>query len=305
MKIEYKTLSGLGKNLFLTVIGTLLLSFATGVFILPYNLVVGGISGFAIVLNAPVPIGEDVWIAVITLLLFVLGAFCLGRDFALKTLVSTIVYPLGVSLFSHVASSEFLDGFFDIAGSSYGEIGVLLAAIFGGVLTGAGCALAFLGGGSTGGVDIIAFIICKIFKKAKSSVVIFALDASVIVAGIFVNRDFVLMLLGIVCAFLTALMIDKVFLGRSRAFIAHIISEKSEEINRGVIDKIDRTSTIIKGNGGYTGKEYDILMVSFTVNQYADLLRLVTDIDKKAFITVHPAHEINGEGFSHSLPDDK
>jgi uncharacterized membrane-anchored protein YitT (DUF2179 family) len=46
-------------------------------------------------------------------------------------------------------------------------------------------------------------------------------------------------------------------------------------------------------------------MVSFTVNQYADLLRLVTEIDKKAFITVHPAHEINGEGFSHSLPNDK
>ena len=121
----------------------------------------------------------------------------------------------------------------------------------------------------------------------------------------FIYRDLVLTLLGIVCAFITALMIDKVFLGRSREFIANIISEKSAEINRQIIDKVDRSTTVINARGGYTGREYDILMVSFTMNQYADILRIVNEVDRNAFVTVHPAHEISGEGFSRDLPKEK
>ena len=151
-------------------------------------------------------------------------------------------------------------------------------------------------------MNIIALVLCKFFKSLKSSVMIFVIDSSIIVIGMFINGDFVLTLLGIVCAFLTAIMIDKVFLGRSRAFVANIISERHVEINRAIIERIDRTTTIIRGNGGYTGREYSVLTVSFTMNQYADLLRIVNEIDERAFITIYSAHEINGEGFSRDLP---
>ena len=303
MKTDMNKLHIRLRNILLTVLGTLLLSFATSVFILPYNLVVGGISGLAIILSAIIPLAKEVLIAIVTVLLFVIGVLALSRGFAIKTLVSTIVYPIGVSLFSYIASTDVLGGFFHMPTSANGEIGVLLAAIFGGVFTGAGCALAFLGGGSTGGVDIIALVLCKFFKSLKSSVMIFVIDSSIIVIGMFINGDFVLTLLGIVCAFLTAIMIDKVFLGRSRAFVANIISERHVEINRAIIERIDRTTTIIRGNGGYTGREYSVLTVSFTMNQYADLLRIVNEIDERAFITIYSAHEINGEGFSRDLPN--
>lgn len=305
MKIKINNPKRTLKNILLTVFGTLLLSFATSVFILPYNLVTGGISGLAIIVNYLLPIGEEIWIAVFALSLFLLGLLLLSSSFATKTLVSTIVYPIGVSFFSYLVSPDVLDGFFYLHGSVHNEIGVLLAALFGGVFIGAGCAIAFLGGGSTGGVDVIALIIAKFFKKAKSSVIIFLIDAGIIVIGMFIYRDLVLTLLGIVCAFITALMIDKVFLGRSREFIANIISEKSAEINRQIIDKVDRSTTVINARGGYTGREYDILMVSFTMNQYADILRIVNEVDRNAFVTVHPAHEISGEGFSRDLPKEK
>ena len=305
MKIKIKTPKRTLKNILLTVFGTLLLSFATSVFIFPYKLVTGGISGLAIIVNYLLPLGEEIWIAIFTVGLFLLGLLLLSRDFATKTLISTIVYPIGVSFFSYFVSPDVFGGFFYLHGSVHNEIGVLLAALFGGVFIGAGCAIAFLGGGSTGGVDVVALIIAKFLKNAKSSVLIFFIDASIIVIGMFINGDLVLTLLGIVCAFITALVIDKVFLGRSREFIANIISEKSDEINKQIIDRVDRTTTVINARGGYTGRDYDLLMVSFTMNQYADILRIVNEVDKYAFMTIHPAHEISGEGFSRDLPKEK
>lgn len=286
------------KNIFLTVLGTLLLAFATSVFILPYDLVVGGMSGLAILFNAIFPIGKELWVTIVSISLYLLGLIFLSKDFAMKTLISSIVYPLGVALFSPLASPEVLGGMFYLPGSGYGDVAILLAALFGGIITGAGCAITFLGGGSTGGVDIIAFILCKYVPKIKESHALFACDALIVITALFVMRDLVLILLGIICAFVTALVIDKIFLGEKRAFIAHVISSEFEKINQEIIEKIDRTTTVIEARGGYTGKVHQMLMVTFTINQYADLMNIINQNDKNAFVTIHPAHEINGEGFS-------
>lgn len=286
------------KNIALTVLGTLLLSLATSVFILPYDLVVGGMSGLAILFNALFPIGKELWVTIVSISLYLLGLIFLSKDFAMKTLISAIVYPAGVALFSPLASPDILGGMFYLPGSGYGDVAILLAALFGGIITGAGCAITFLGGGSTGGVDILAFIFCKYVKKPKQAHVLFAIDALIVVIALFVLHDLVLILLGIICAFVTALVIDKIFLGENRAFIAHVISNASDVINQEIIEKIDRTTTIITARGGYTGKEHQMLMVTFTINQYADLMNIINQNDKNAFVTIHPAHEINGEGFS-------
>lgn len=286
------------KNIALTIIGTLLLSIATSLFILPYDLVVGGMSGLAILLNAAFPIGKELWVTIITVTLYLMGLIFLSKDFALKTLISSIVYPLGVAFFSWLASPDVLNGIFYLPGSNYGQIGILLAALFGGIFTGAGCAVTFLGGGSTGGVDILAFTIRKYFPKLNHAHVLFSIDAVIIAIALFVLHDLALILLGITSALLAALTIDKLFLGENRAFIAHVISSASDRINAEIIERIDRTTTIIEARGGYTGKEHQMLMVTFTINQYADLMSIINRNDKNAFVTIHPAHEINGEGFS-------
>ena len=175
------------KNMGLVVVGTLILAFGTALFILPFDLVCGGISSIAIILNNLLSvdfISIDTLITLITWTLFFIGLIFLGKNFALKTLISTIVYPIGISLFSKLYDPQFMNGIFCIDQSQYSEIAILLAALFGGVLVGAGCALTFLGGGSTGGVDIFASLICKIFKKLRSSVVIFCIDAITIALGL-------------------------------------------------------------------------------------------------------------------------
>ena len=303
MKLKYSKRDVLrsAKNILTIVVGTLILSFGTSVFMLPYDLVTGGVSGYAIVFSQIIPsdvLSVEMIITILTWAMFFLGLFVLGKSFAMKTLISTIVYPIGVAMFSNITSAEFLDGFFNLNTSAYSGVGVLLATLFSGVLVGLGCALSFLGGGSTGGVDVIAFTICKLFKRLRSSVVIFIVDASAVVLGMFVIGDFALSLLGIVSAFVAALVVDKVFIGGSKAFVAHIITDKPDEINKLVIEKLDRTSTIINAVGGYSGVEKKMLMVSFSMNEYSELMNIINQTDKEAFMTVNQAHEINGEGWT-------
>lgn len=289
------------KNILFVIVGTSLLAFGTGIFIVPFDLVTGGVSSAAIIINHFLSFegSMDLYISVITWSLYVIGCIILGKGFAIKTLISAIVYPIAFSLSYRLVDPNILDGFFDLANNpKYNEISIILAAIFGGAFVGAGCAITFLGGGTTGGFDVVAFTICKYFKKAKSSVIIFLTDVALILLGVVVIRDLIISLLGIASAFVCAIVIDKIFLGETKAFIAQIITPEYEKINQEVIDKLDRTTTILDCVGGYTKEDKKIVMVSFTVREYADLIGIISRYDKNAFITIHRAHEINGLGWN-------
>ena len=216
----------------------------------------------------------------------------------MSSLVFTITLPL-VTYYSEVGFGGFLD--ITTYTISTGEIDYALAiisAVFAGVVIGFGCALVFRGGGSSGGFDVIALILEKYVRGAKKSVLVFAFDAGVVLFGAFALQNLVMTLLGVTSAFVNALVIDKCFIGEKRAFIANIISDKSEEIRRGIIERLDRTCTIINAVGGYTGDKREMIMVSFTMPEYANLITIIESIDKNAFVTIHRAHEIDGEGFT-------
>lgn len=291
----------IAKNFLLIVIGTTILAFGVSVFILPFELVTGGVPGIAVIINRLIPIEfitEAMWVTIITWVLFFVGWILLGKTFALKTLTSTIVYSLVVNVAGLLVSPDVLNGFFYLQGSKYNEIAIVLAAVFGGACVGAGCAITFLGGGSTGGVDILSLSISKYFPKIESSTSIFIIDGGLVLLGMFIINDFVLTLLGIVSAFICALIVDYLFVGKSKEFVAFIVSSSYDEINKQIIEKMDRTTTYIKSKGGYSQKEIDMLMVSFTMNEYSKLLSIVSIIDKNAFVTISRAHEINGKGFT-------
>ncbi len=299
-KLKTETLKNF-KNILLVATGTLILSFGTAIFIIPFDLVVGGVSSMAILIDKLLPfeyITVDMLIFFITWSLFLLGLIVLGRNFALKTLISAIIYPIGISIFSKLVSGEVFGGFFCLKATEYTHIAVILATLFGGLLVGTGCALAFSGGGSTGGVDIIAFILCKFFRRLKSPKVIFIVDTLTILSGVFIIGDMALTLLGIISAFIGATVIDKIFLGGSRAFVAQIVSENHSKICKEIIYKLGRTATLTDAVGAYSGKPKKIVSVSFTMNQYAELINIINNLDKNAFITIHQAHEINGEGWT-------
>lgn len=289
------------KNFLLVVAGTLILAFGCAVFVVPFNLVTGGVTGISIIINeiiaGAIPI--DLVIGIITWGLFFLGLIVLGWDFALKTLVSTIIYPIAISLFMRLVAPDVLGGILHLVSSPHADIALIISALFGGLCVGTGCALTFLGGGSTGGVDIIAFIICKFVKRWKSSTIIFIIDAVTVICGLFVIRDLIVTLLGVISAWIGAMVIDRIFIGNDKAFTAQIVSDKYEELNLAIRNEVRRTTTMFVASGGYSREAKTVLSVTFTMGQYATLMNVIKRIDPTAFVSISRAHEINGEGFTY------
>lgn len=300
LKIDKYDVWSVIKHFFFVAIGTGILAFGTAIFLVPEQLVTGGVSGLAIVLDGFIPgdLGEDFYITILTWSLFFLGWIFLGNNFALKTLLSTILYPIMYWSCTLLLSEDVLDGYFIIYKTNYPDIAVLIAAVLGGACVGVGCAIAFKGGGSTGGVDVLALLFSRMFKKVKSSYIIFAIDAAIVVAGIFVVRDMVLSLLGIASAFICALMIDKVFLGNDGAYIAQIVSDEYEIITKGIIKQLDRTATIVDAVGAYSGEKKKMIIVSFSIREYADLINIINHADPDAFLTISRAYKNHGEGWT-------
>ena len=213
-----------GKNILLVFAGTLILAFGVAVFILPYRLVVGGVSGFSVllerILSFPALTADRV-IAILSWLFFFLGLIALGWRFAVKTLLSTALYPLFIAVFMLLVDPTVFGGIFYLQGSALSELALMLAATVGGAIIGLGCALTFLGGGSTGGIDVLAFIVCKAFPRLRHAYVLFVIDSLIVLGGLLIFRDLPLSLLGILSSLFTAIVIDRLLSRREAAATSH------------------------------------------------------------------------------------
>ena len=284
-------------RVFLIVLGSAVLAFGTAIFLTRLEIVSGGLSGIAIIIQHFIGGADqyiDIMVAGASVVLFFVGLFFVGKDFALKTLVSTIAYPAFLSLFLR------LEYFQNIAllVSANGAVGnILICGIFAGVFVGAGVALTFLGGGSTGGVDIIIVLLAK-NTKLNESIASFLIDATIILLSIIlIPGNTINSLCGIISAFVVALMIEFVYVNQTASIQADVISDSWEDISRFAQDEMGRGATIIKAEGGYKGEERIILRVVFDRRQFDAFKKYVAKVDPKAFITYTQTNAVYGEGF--------
>jgi len=295
-------------HVILIIVGTLFLTFGTAAFLTPYNIVTGGVSGIAIaVQNAIYGNTEnaknivDIIAVSLNIVLFIVGFFFLGKKFSVQTFLSVLIYTASFPLFIRVFH---VDQWFNLEGGYDPSIQpidprftILLAALCGNTFVGIGVALTFLGGGSTGGVDVLALILNK-YWKVKTSIATFVIDASVIIIGFIISKDLVTAIVGVIGAFVSALLIDKIFVGTSESFIATIISDHYEEINDFVIRELDRSTTMINAIGGYSKGDKKMIRVVFGKKEYTQFIDFIRKVDPNAFISIAKAHEIRGEGFT-------
>lgn len=288
-------------NYFLIILGTFLLAFGSVIFLEKSNLVAGGVSGIAIIVQhiSRVATGNealliyDYVIYGLMVAFWVIGLIFLGKDFALKTLLSTLVYMGLSTLFLRVPFFKELA----IQFASSGDAGnLILCAIFGGVFIGAGVAITFLGGGSTGGVDVLQLIISK-YTRIKESISSFIIDAVVIVVGMCVMQQWIPALCGILSSVVTAALIEIVYIRNQTAYQVDIISQKWEEISKYAQDELERGATIIRAEGGYKGDERVILRVVFDKSQYDKIRHFIASVDPNAFVTFTQTNAVFGEGF--------
>lgn len=273
-------------NVLIIILGNLALALGTSLFVLPHNIINGGTSGVSIIVEEVFGIDPEIIIFILCWGLFIVGAFVLGKLFALKTLLSTFLYPLFVSIFANM--QYFQELAIEITNP-------LLAALAGAFFTGFGLGIVYRVGASTGGFDVISLVLQKYFK-IKLSVSTFLIDTIIIFLGL-ISLSLENALYGIVCVLLTAIIIEKITISGTNSYMAHIISDKSEAINNYLNNVLERGTTLIKAEGGLTKNEKLVIEVVFNEKEYYDIKKNIYMIDEKAFISTYKTINTYGNGF--------
>lgn len=266
-------------------LGNFILALGVACFILPNNVLTGGVAGIAIVLVPILKIDVNIMINALTIGLFVLGSFILGKKFALKTILSTLCYPTFLTLLSYIPVKYFyMDAY--------------LATIYGGVFMGIGVGLVFRTGASTGGTDIPPLIIHK-FTRISLPLLVLITDALTVAAGAVVY-GLQAALTGIISVWVSSFMINKTLLiGGHDAKNVLIVSSKYKEIMEIIHKELERGTTILQATGGYSEECKPVLMAVVSKKQYPLLQQIVSHNDDEAFVIVMDATEVQGLGFTY------
>lgn len=272
----------------LKFVGTILLGctvFSLGfdLFLDPNNINVGGITGIAMILRELLGFGSiGAYFAAINIPLFLLGYKELGRRFFIGSMLGMLFSTVLLDLLTIIPVPK---------------IDLMLAALYGGGLTGLGLGLVFLAGASTGGSDIMAKLLRKRFRRLKLSRLMLILDIITVTLTGIVFHDITRTLYSALPLYVSALVMDSVIYGLDYSSMALIISDKYSEIVAEIARKLERGTTLLDAHGGYHGDSRQVVMCAIRRRQITELKDLVSRIDPNAFMILQDAHQVLGEGF--------
>jgi uncharacterized membrane-anchored protein YitT (DUF2179 family) len=305
-KITKEKLKKETKNVLLVLLGCFVLALADEIFIVPCNIVNGGVDSLGVILNHLW--GEklhlditDIVIGISQVLLWILGCFTLGKKFSFHTLLGSVAFPffytimMRLGLRDAVGITAFYARNSNPDGTPYLST-LMLSAIFGGALSGAGVALAYLGDGSTGGFDVISFLVAK-YTEMKQDISGFIMDSSLIILGMVVFKSWELGLAGILSAFACALAVQYIYVYSNSFIVADIISDKADIIQTFVDEELGHGSTLINAAGGHKSKPRKLVRVVIYKTEMSELKEFIAAVDPKAFVVFLAAETIHGKGF--------
>lgn len=275
-------------DILMILLGNACIAAAVAFFVIPNKLLVGGTAGIAVAVNAFWPIPEEMVIKTLIYVLFIAGALVLGKGFFFKTITSTVVYPVLLTVAGKL---------YEWIPKEYIMMDTLTSIICSGVLVGLGVGLVYRRNASTGGMDIIPLIINK-YTGIPLHILLFIVDGLTVLLGV-IAYGLQASVYGVISVVLCSFTINKTILfGAKETKQVQIISQKSEEILTRILEDLDRGCTIVESRGGYTNERRDMLMVVVPINQYQTLINVVHSIDASAFVIVSDIHEIRGRGFT-------
>lgn len=277
-------------ELLMIVIGTTILALGVNWFLEPVGLVTGGLSGFSIVVKTVSEniIGYGIPLSVTTFVLniplFVIIFMQRGFNFMKKTLYGVVSLSLALWY------TGYIPNIFNVNDDLF------LCSIFGGAFVGAGLGLVLKVSATTGGTDTLASIIKFKFPYFPIQQLMLIIDGIIILSGFFIfgpkNGMY-----AILAVLVTSKVISVILEGMHYAKAAFIITDKTEEVAKEVMEKIPRGATGLKARGMYSKNDKEMLFVVVSQKQITQLRDLVKSIDEKAFITIADVREVLGEGF--------
>lgn len=269
------------------VIGCFLLSVSLNVFLKPNHFVLGGVTGFGIILDSVfqrafgIPFPLSISNILINLPLFLIAYKTFGFKFLGNTIFATFFLSFCLAI------TDFLPTFTE---------DIFLAAVFGAVLDGIALGLIIRNRCSTGGTDLLAIIVNNFFKYIQVSKILLCIDATIIFMGILVFgvRP---TLYAIMSVFIVSKVIGVVVDGFDFAKAVFIISDKYEEIGNSILNIIDRGATALDAHGMYTKNKKNVIFCIVKQKQIPELKEVVADIDENAFVVIANVSEVMGRGF--------
>ena len=260
--------------------GLLVCALAYRMFLVPNDVAAGGFTGIGQLVNALTGVKVGTVSLCLNIPLFMLSMRSLGLKFGIRSFISSILLSLFIDYLPIDAATD----------------NVLLATIFGGVVGGVGFGLILRGNTTTGGSDMLATLIHSSVPTIKVGVLIFLIDAGVIVASAFVfsleQALYALISVGIM-----NYTLEYVLEGTNRASAYIVVSKHSDAIARRVMDEMERGVTGLDGKGMYSGEYRQVLLCVVSRMENMQLRRIVAECDPKAFMITVSASEVLGEGF--------
>ena len=266
------------------ILGNAVLALGTAAFVVPNGLISGGVTGIGLILEHFFGLPVDVGVFVGDAVLFLLGAAVMGKAFAATIILSTIVYPTFFSLFGKI---PFLTSLTDDK---------LMAAIYAGLLMGAGIGLVIKVGGSTGGMDIPPIILHKLFGLSIPVMIYVGDTALLLIQAIYSSTEQVLY--GILVVLLSSIVMDKVLIMGQKQTQVVVISPQYEKINQMIHQQMDRGSTLLHATTGLEKSDQKVVMTVISNRQLAHLNELILQIDPQAFVVASEVNEVKGRGFT-------
>lgn len=276
-------------------LGLLIYTFAWTVFIIPNQMVGGGVTGISAIINywTGFPVSYSYFLINIVLLLISMKV--LGRGFGIKTIFAMVVASIFLRILPEVIGQDFIN---EIAISN----GKLLCAIIGGALTGFGVAMTFSQGGSSGGTDMIALMINK-YRPVSPGKVIMSIDLLIIASSLLLPSDgtwggrIATVILGYVVSGVFSVTVDLINSGSKQSVQVFIFSPKYSEIADRISSDLHRGTTLLKGVGWYSKQDVNVVLVITRKHDTNLLLSLVKEVDPNAFVSVASVMGVYGQGF--------
>lgn len=268
------------KNDLLVLLGLLAAAIGYRMYLIPNQVVNGGFTGVGQLLNHLMGVSVGTVNIVLNVPLFLVSMRSMGVRFGVRSLIAMLLLSL---LIDHIPLPPATDD-------------LLLAAIYGGAISGIGFGLILRGSATTGGTDMLASLLHRIIPVLRVSYGIFFFDGVVIIASAFAFEPQAAMY-GLISTFICNVLIDLVLEGPNSAHSYFIISDKSDAIAERILKDMDRGVTALHAMGMYSHAEKQVLLCVVNRFEAMRLRRIIFEADPHAFVIANKAHEVLGEGF--------
>lgn len=255
---------------------------ATSLFLLPNQLSSGGFSGIATIFYYFLKIPMGITILAFNIPLFLFAGYKLGKSFLIKSIIGTATFSISIDI---------LDKLEPLTQDRF------LACIYGGIIVGLGTAIILKSNSSTGGSDLVSYLVRKYNPNIRMSNVITIMDTIIVALNVLFFKEVEIGLYSAIAIYLMGKIIDIIFEGIYFTKLLIIISDRNQEIAEEVGDKVQKGTTGLFGKGMYTNENKLILMCAASRGDVSRVKQVARKIDPKSFIIIVNAREVVGLGF--------